>query len=300
MNKEIIICPFCNTNKVIKWGLRKTQNRGKIQRYKCKSCFETFIIDSFQRMRNTPEKITCALDLFYRGLSTRDVQSHFKSFFPHNSDHSTILRWITKYSLQISNYTDKLDIKVGDNIEVDEMEYFRRKSHKTHGVDRNWFIDSIDIQIRFMISSKFAQQRSMKSLKEVLKLAKTKTNEQVKIVTTDGLMGYPRALRNSFNLSKHPNKTKIIHKVRNASKGQGFNIYVERMHNTIRQRTKTFRGLHGSLDSAYCIFKGIEIHYNFIRKHESLKGKTPSDLAIPNLEFNTKNRWLELIILSSI
>jgi hypothetical protein len=44
--------------------------------------------------------------------------------------------------------------------------------------------------------------------------------------------------------------------------------------------------------------KGIEIFYNFINKHGALNGKTPSELAIPNLEFKTPNRWLELIKLS--
>jgi len=44
--------------------------------------------------------------------------------------------------------------------------------------------------------------------------------------------------------------------------------------------------------------KGIEIYYNFIKKHEALKGRTPSELAIPSLRFETQNRWLELIMLS--
>ena len=84
----------------------------------------------------------------------------------------------------------------------------------------------------------------------------------------------------------------------NASKGGGFNIWVERMHNTIRHKTKTFRGFHGSIESAYALMKGIEIYYNFIKKHEALKGRTPSELAIPDLQFQTPNKWLELIKLS--
>ena len=91
----------------------------------------------------------------------------------------------------------------------------------------------------------------------------------------------------------------LSHKVVNASKGEGFNIGVERMHNTIRQRTKTFRGFHGSIESAYAVMKGIEIYYNFIRKYEALKNKTLSELAIPDLKFETPNRWLELIELSN-
>jgi hypothetical protein len=70
------------------------------------------------------------------------------------------------------------------------------------------------------------------------------------------------------------------------------------MHNTLRQRTKTFRGLHGSVESAYAIMKAIEIFYNFVNKHGALKGKSPSELAIPSLRFKTANRWLELIKLS--
>ena len=45
--------------------------------------------------------------------------------------------------------------------------------------------------------------------------------------------------------------------------------------------------------------KGIEIFYNFVKKHEALKGKTPSELAIPSLQFETPNRWLELINFSN-
>ena len=121
-------------------------------------------------MRNTPQKITCALDLFYRGLSTRGVQEHFKAFFPHNSDHSTILRWIRKYVSRISNFTDNLKINSGSYIEVDEMEYHRRKSHKKgkKGVDKNWFIDAIDVKTRFMINSVYAKARSQANLKRVL------------------------------------------------------------------------------------------------------------------------------------
>jgi len=46
--------------------------------------------------------------------------------------------------------------------------------------------------------------------------------------------------------------------------------------------------------------KGYEIFYNFVKKHEALKGKTPSKMAIPSLQFETANRWLELIKMSSL
>lgn len=46
--------------------------------------------------------------------------------------------------------------------------------------------------------------------------------------------------------------------------------------------------------------KGIEIYYNFIKKHEALNYKTPVELAISELKFKTPNRWKELIELAYI
>ncbi len=295
------ICPHCKSKEVVRRGFKQTQAHGKRQRYFCKSCSKRFISqDSFFRMRNNQQKITCALDLFCRGLSTREVQNHFKAFFPHNSDHSTILRWIRKFSLKIANFTDNLKIQTGSYIEVDEMEYHRRKSHKKKlGVDKNWFIDGIDVKTRFMINSAYVKHRSKKNIKKVLTNIKDKTGEQVKICTTDGLTAYENIVKQNWGYDNKLGKYKVFHKIVTQRKGEGFNIWVERLHNTIRQRTQNFRGFHGSVESAYSLMKGIEIFYNFVKPHEALKGKTPSELAIPSLQFQTPNRWLELINLAT-
>ena len=298
--KDNIICTKCKSKEVIKWGKRKTDNRGKIQRYCCKSCSETFVNDPFFKMRNSPQKITCALDLFHRGLSTREVQNHFKAFFPHNSSNVSIYKWVKKFSLKIADFTDNLKINTGSYIEVDEMEYHRRKSHKkgSKGIDKNWFIDGIDVKTRFMINSTYVKHRSKNNLKKVLLNIKNKTGEQVKIIQTDGLTAYENIVKQNWGYDNHLRKYKVEHRVKTQSKNEGFNIWVERMHNSVRQQTTGFRGLHSSVESAYALMKGIEIFYNFVKPHEALKGKTPSELAIPSLKFQTPNRWLELIQLS--
>ena len=53
-------------------------------------------------------------------------------------------------------------------------------------------------------------------------------------------------------------------------------------------------------ESANAIMKGHEIFYNFIKKPEALKGTTPSEMAIPELKFETANRWWELIRVATI
>ena len=223
------------------------------------------------------------------------MQNHFKAFHPHNSSWVSIYKWIKKYNLKIANFTDNLKVQTGGYIEVDEMEFHRRKSHKQKlGIDKNWFIDGIDVKTRFMVSSAYVKNRSQANIKKVLSNIKNRT-DGIKIVTTDGLTAYENIVKQNWGYDNKLGKYKVEHKVVTQRKGEGFNIWVERMHNTIRQRTHGFRGLHGSVESAYALMKGIEIFYNFIKKREALKGKTPSELAIPSLQFETPNRWLELI-----
>ncbi len=296
--KNKTICPHCKKDSIVKRGSFKTKAHGKQQRYFCKSCNKKFIIRTgFYRMRNTPQKITCAIDLFYRGVSTRKVQEHFKAFYPHNSDHSSIYRWIRKYSVMISKYTNGLKLSVGAEVQIDEVEYHRRKTHKAKlGNEKNWFIDSICPQTKFMVASEYVKSRGMEEIKSVIKNIKTKTEVQVKVITSDGLPSYPNAIKSVYGYNNKLGKHNVIHNRVNASRGEGFNIPIERLHNNLRARTKTMRGFHGSIESANDILKGFEIYYNFITKHQTIK-KCPYELAT-DLKLNSNNKWLELINLS--
>ena len=292
-----IKCKHCKSQSVVKRGFFQTEVHGKQQRYYCKFCNKKFIEQSpFYRMRNKPEKITLCLDLFFKGISTRQVQSHLQAFYPHNSSHKTIYLWVVKYSNLISNYTDNLKLNVGKELQIDEMEIGSRKSSY-----KGWFIDSIDTDTRYMVSSEFTKKRDLREVKRVLSKAKRKTENQIETITSDGWLAYPRAVQKTFTIKSKSNTGKygVNHKVLNASQGDGFNIKIERLHNSIRHRIKTFRGFHGSVNSANSIMKGFEIHYNFIRPHLALKGKTPSELAT-DIKLMENNKWLELINLTHI
>jgi len=301
-----VSCSKCDSNKIKKDGLRKTQNRGKIQRYRCKDCDFRFVIDDgFYRMRNYPNKITAGIDLYYKGVSLRKVQEHFQAFYPKNSTHVSVYNWIVKYSMMVSGLTDNLPIQSGNEMMSDEMEYHRRLYHQKGmmGVEQNWFVDTFDLQTRFMIIGEYMKSRTNENLIKVMKKTKFKTGEQVKIVTTDGLQGYPTVLRKTFGLqspyhASSRTKSKIIHNVVIAFE-RGFNHPIERLHNTIRERTKVMRGFHGCIESAYAIMKGLEINYNFNRKHMALGSKTQAQIAMSQLELGV-NKWLDLIKLSKL
>ena len=301
-----ITCPKCSSNNIKRDGKRKTENRGKIQRYRCNDCNFRFVIDDgFYRMRTNENKITVGIDLYYKGVSLRKVQEHFQAFYSHNSSHMSVYRWIVKYSMMVSNLTDNLQIQCGKEMMSDEMEYHRRLYHQKgmKGIEQNWFVDTFDLKTRFMIIGEYMKSRTNENLIKVMKKTKFKTGEQVKIVTTDGLQGYPTVFRKTFGLqspyhSSSRTKSKIIHNVVIADE-RGFNHPIERLHNTIRERTKIMRGFHGCIESAYAIMKGLEINYNFNRKHMALGNKTPAEIAIQEIKLGV-NRWLDLIKLSRI
>ena len=241
-------------------------------------------------MRNSEKKITLCLDLFFKGISTRKIEEHLQSFYPQNSSWVTVYSWIIKYSNMIHKFTDKLRIKTGKELMSDEMEYHRLGK-------QNWFVDVMDTKTRYMVSSDYMTSRTLENMAKVLANARKKTGDQIKVVTTDGLKGYPRVLKKTFGLKTHWNhKSRIVHNIVIASE-RGFNHKIERLHNSIRERTKTMRGFHGSLEGASAIMKGYEVYYNFIRKHQALN-KRPYELTT-EIKLG-KNKWLGLIKISQL
>ncbi len=291
--KTDIKCPTCKKSNIVKRGTFETKAHGKQQRYYCKSCDKKFIVRTgFYRMRNNGKKITLSIDLFFRGISTRKIQEHLQTFYPHNSSHMSIYRWVIKYSKMISKFTDKLKLDVGSELQIDEQ------AHARLG-ERNWLIDSIDTKTRFVVASSFHESRGQKEIKEVLKNAKQKTLNQFEIVTSDGFTAYPRCIKKIFGYNNPKGKFNVFHNVVTGSKGEGFNVPIERFHNNVRDRTKIMRGFHGSVESADIILKGFVIFYNFITKHQGLECR-PYEKACPELKDKLGlNKWLELINFAS-
>src|SRR3990167_10152535 len=121
--ENIIKCLYCKASNYIKWGTRKTQNRGKIQKYKCLNCNKHFTNDDgFYRMRNSEDKITSAIDLYFSNLSSRKVRNHFRRHLPQNASHVSVLNWCRKYVLKVTNYTETLQPQLSGKFYSDETE----------------------------------------------------------------------------------------------------------------------------------------------------------------------------------
>lgn len=43
------------------------------------------------------------------------------------------------------------------------MEYYRREEHKKKDINKNWFIDSIDTQTRFLLSAEYVRVKKRRT-----------------------------------------------------------------------------------------------------------------------------------------
>lgn len=72
--------------------------------------------------------------------------------------------------------------------------------------------------------------------------------------------------------------------------GDHNNNKMERLNGEIRDREKTMRGLKKKDTS---ILKGYQLFHNYIRPHQGLEGKTPSEVA--GIKVEGDNKWMTLI-----
>ena len=105
---------------------------------------------------------------------------------------------------------------------------------------------------------------------------------------TDGAPNFHEAYEQEWRTRKIANRTEHIREI--ALNGERHNNKMERMNGELRQREKVMRTLEKP-DTA--ILDGMQIYHNFIRPHEALEGRTPSEAA--GIKVQGENKWLTLI-----
>jgi len=290
--KQIIKCVYCKKSNYIKKGFRTTENRGKIQKYKCLNCGKYFTNDDgFYRMRNSEKKITMGIDLYFSNLSSRKVRNHFRRHIEHNVSHITVLDWCRKYVLKVHKYIDKLQPKLSGKYYADETEIGCGKRNDI-------FWACVDWDTRMIVDTHYSLRHGVDEAKTFLE--KVKKKGKPKYIQTDSAQFYLRAMRQVFSANKrqktYHNVERVKHKVINTSKTGKYNVRIETVFSKIKDRVYDFRGLK-ALWSAPILMAGIVLQHNFIEAHTTT-GIIPSELAGLKLG-KENNRWLELIRLAS-
>jgi len=294
---ESTVCPKCQSGDVIENGKRHNKS-GVITRYLCKTCGFRFTgKDGFQRRRSEPEKIALALDLYFRGMSLRQIVEHFQQVYTLKVSHQTIYNWITHYSMLAADWMDSQNAKVGEKWHVDETVV------NVDGEQR-YLWNVMDSETRMLLATHLSRTRSIPETRIPLRKAKDMTETRPKLVFTDGMHAYKPAIRKEF--SRRARKGDYLigqgsgvrfnpHRVVPSIRAEKSNNRIERLHGTEKSRIKIMRAFdqdHG----AAMLMDGWRVHYDMIRTHQAI-GKTPAEAAgIPSLN---GFKWAELLKLAA-
>lgn len=260
----MFICKHCKSKSAVKFGLRKNRS-GFVQRYLCSDCGKTFVDrKGFENFRTKAEVITAALDLRAKGVSLADVVDHLDQHHRIKVSRQTILDWQNKFGLKLKSFTQTLTPQIDGDVHADEVFLKVRK-------DWNYYWDAMDYVTKFIVGEHFSKERNWREAKEFLAKIKTTTQDQIWRIHTDNSFDYPLPIKLVFGKS-------IFHQHFPAHKKKFKNNPIERFHNSLKQRYKTFRGFDNH-ESAKKFLDFWVVYYNFIRKHTTLGFQTPAQIA---------------------
>jgi putative transposase len=272
-------CQFCGSRSLKKFGIRRNKS-GDIQRYLCEFCKRTFSVNiGFEKMKHNPQAITSAMQLYFSGESLRNTMKSLRLLGVQVS-HVTVLNWIRKYIELMNNYAEKIKPNVSQVWRADEI-YVKMKGNPS------WVFALMDDETRYWIAQEVAKTKYTYDARALFAHGKEITKVQPVKLITDGsqvyIEAYEKEIKTIVPQSEHLREIRINGEVHN-NKMESLNG------NTIRQREKTMRGLKNENSS---ILKGMQIFHNFIRDHQGLKGKTPSEAC--GIEIKGENKWKTLI-----
>lgn len=277
---DIHSCRFCGSEKIIKKGIRKNKY-GKLQRYLCKDCGKRFSFNvGFEGMKSTPQVITSAMQLYFTGVSFRNV-AKFLRLQGVKVSHVSVYKWVEKYVGLMEKYLEGITPDVGDAWRADELWV------KFRG-DMKYVFALMDDETRFWIAQEVANSKHKHDARNLFRMGKEVAGKSPKKIITDGLPAYHDAYKKEFWTMKKATRAEHIRHIK--IKGDMNNNKMERFNGEVRDREKVMRGLKKP-DTP--ILKGYQLFHNYIREHEGLKGKTPAEAC--GIEIEGENKWLTII-----
>lgn len=261
-----VICKYCNSSKVIKFGKYKNT-----QYYYCKDCRHKFSNpDAIPKMQIDTKCIADVLNMYYEGLSEAEIRRNLIQQDDKYISTGSVYNWVRRFT----------------NLAVKEAEKYKPNVSGVWAADetmidldgRNiWFWDIIDTKTRFLIASHMSYTRTTRDAHELMQQAYQCTGKAPRVIYTDKLQAYLDGIELAFGADTQ-------HKRGGPFDTEVNTNLIERFHGTIKSRTKVMRGLH-TVESARLFMDGWLVHYNFFRPHTALKDKTPAEVAGINFPF---------------
>jgi len=186
----------------------------------------------------------------------------------------------------MDDYTKQFEPQLGNKWHIDEQMVKSGKKWRY-----SW--NMIDSKTRFLIANNVTKGRSVGEAREVLLKAKEITKKKPRIIVTDGLQGYKKALRKEYNTTQGKHFSKTLHLGNAGISKMVNNNMVERYHNEFRDFDKVRRGFKN--DKTVGDWNdNFRFYHNFIKPHMALDGLTPAEASNIQLGLGG-NRWMKLL-----
>ena len=275
------LCKFCDSGRLKKDGIRKNR-KGDSQQYKCLDCKRRFVANpGFERMRSKDVVITRALQMYYAGMSVRDVADCLEQEGVKVS-YRSIYNWVEKYSRMTNGYAKGIAPRVSERWRTDEI--FMKISGKM-----NYYYSMMDHYTRFMIAKMVAETKGTEDVAPMFREAAMIAGKVPATLISDGATNFHEAWGDHYRarnfLWKETEHIRHIH-----MKGDRNNNRMERLNGTIRDREVAYRGIKKA-DSP--LFDGFQTYYNFTKKHGGIGKKTPAEAA--GILVDGPNKWKTII-----
>jgi putative transposase len=267
-----ILCKHCGSQAIIKRGTYKGT-----QLYWCKACQRKFKgDDALFHMKVSAQHISSALDMYYKGLSFRNIADHMQQEHNYRPSKSVIYKWVDKYTTMAIDHFRNYQPHVGNTWVADEtmLDIDNRKV---------WFWDIVDADTRFLLASRVSLTRTTEDAEQLMKAAMKRAGKSPKLIVTDKLRAYLDGIELTFGSDTEHLQTSPF------TLGDSTAL-IERFHGTLKDRTKVMRGFKDT-ETLIEFTDGFLVYYNFLRPHEGLGGRTPADVA--KVDYSVKN-WSDV------
>ena len=274
-------CKFCSSGRLIKKGIRKTK-KGNVQIFKCKDCKKRFTTNfGFEKMRYDSTLITRALQMYFSGMSVRDIADCFEQEEIEIS-YRAVYGWIEKYSKMTHDYLKGIVPRVSETWRTDEI-FMKIKG------DMKLQYSILDHETRFMITQYVANTKGTENVNPMFREAMMIADKIPTTLISDGAKNFHEAWKENYKaknfLWKDTEHIRHIH-----MKGDKNNNRMERLNGIIRDREVAYRGIK-KMNSP--LFDGFQTFYNFSKKHGGIGKKTPAELA--GILVDGNNKWKTII-----
>ncbi len=284
------VCPFCNSENLIKRGIRKTQLKEK-QRYSCKDCKKRFVLEPIKNIKGNAQLVCLAMDCYYRGLSYRDIREQFKNFYGLKISHVTVRDWILRFSEVLEKYSKEIHPHIKGKWNADETLILtkrgidrKHKENKNKEYDYVWNV--IDNKTKFLLASvNSGRSRNSKDAQKVLTEAYKQNGTIPYQIITDRNPSYQDGVRKTFRNWGNERKVKYTSIV--GHRKEINNNAVESHHSHQKEFHKIRRGVKETQKYQ----DGFKVFHNFVRKN-AREGLTPADKCGVGVQGNAWNTLL--------